>query len=258
MLKTSTFSKHFEKTMGFKKNYSKPMRINRIYDIVSLIAGSISAVLHILGEIIPGWWVLEEVDTQGRHVKYYFGVLSTRTCQSDMCSTEVAKMSDERAWLIGPAVLVLLAGVLLVSVIILITAAVIKSWGAPLRKLCVLLSAGAGGIILLAVLIFVKKKAGLRPSIAPDPDTADGVPGWTIITSSVGAVLALLNAIIIAAGVAKNFKTPHPPTSQLNMEIQVNGMPSADMASRRQIQKKNQIPRRGSGMVYYTERNGAL
>ena len=96
MLETSTFAKHFEKTMGFKKNYSKPMRINKIYDIVSLIAGSISAVLHILGEIIPGWWVLEEVDTQGRRVKYYFGVLSTRTCQADMCSTEVAKMSDER------------------------------------------------------------------------------------------------------------------------------------------------------------------
>ena len=33
----------------------------------------------------------------------------------------------------------------------------------------------SGGIIILAVLIFVKKKAGLLPSIAPD--TSDGNPG---------------------------------------------------------------------------------
>ena len=89
--------------------------------------------------------------------------------------------------------------------------------------------------------------------------------GWTLAVSATGAVLALINAIIIGIGLGKNFKPERPPSSQLDMEIHVNGSTpgirsstlsmhtSGDQGSRWQIQKKQQQKlRRDSGLVFFT------
>ena len=68
-----------------------------MYDIVSIVTGFIACVFHILGASIPAWWELDEVDPRGLGVTFYFGVWWTRTCYEDgVCSTETAKMSEER------------------------------------------------------------------------------------------------------------------------------------------------------------------
>lgn len=79
-----------------KLKNSKTIRVNRLYDIVSMVVGCIVCLFHILGVSVPGWWIVEEADPRGSHLKFYFGVWSTKTCQNDICNTEVAKMSQER------------------------------------------------------------------------------------------------------------------------------------------------------------------
>lgn len=59
----------------------------------------------------------------------------------------------------------------------------------------------SGGVIILAVLIFYKKKAGLRPSFAPE--TSAGDPGWALFLSTVGAIIAVLNAVVIGVAVSR-------------------------------------------------------
>ena len=54
----------------------------------------------------------------------------------------------------------------------------------------------SGGIIILAVLIFVKKKAGLLPSIAPD--TSDGNPG---ISTCIILCLCKLDPCLLGSGI---------------------------------------------------------
>lgn len=56
-----------------------------------------------------------------------------------------------------------------------------------------------GGVIILAVLIFYKKKAGLRPWFAPE--TSAGDPGWALFLSTVGAIVAVVNGIVIGISV---------------------------------------------------------
>ena len=79
-----------------KVNCSKSARANRVYDVLSIVSGTLACLFHILGEAVPGWWALEETDAQGKNVKYYFSAWSTRTCLSGSCNTEMARMSGDR------------------------------------------------------------------------------------------------------------------------------------------------------------------
>ena len=58
-----------------------------------------------------------------------------------------------------------------------------------------------GVIIILAVLIFYKKKAGLRPSHAPE--TSDGDPDWALFLSTSGALIAMANSVLITVAVKR-------------------------------------------------------
>ena len=49
------------------------------------------------------------------------------------------------------------------------------------------------------MLIFYKKKAGLRPSIAPE--TSSGDPGWALHLSTCGAIVAIVNAVVMGISV---------------------------------------------------------
>lgn len=53
----------------------------------------------------------------------------------------------------------------------------------------------------MAVLIFYKKKAGLRPSAAPE--TSDGDPGWAFFLSTSGAIVAIVNAVVMGISVGR-------------------------------------------------------
>lgn len=55
----------------------------------------------------------------------------------------------------------------------------------------------------MAVLIFYKKKAGLRPSQAPE--TSDGDPSWALFLSTTASVIAVANGVILGYNVGKHW-----------------------------------------------------
>ena len=100
----------------------------------------------------------------------------------------------------------------------------------------------SGGTIILAVLIFYKKKAGLRPSIAPE--TTDGDPEWALFLATGGGILAVCNSVFIGFGFKRNAK-PRQEDSVFGMkkvadfEIDVNALRKGVLIQGRNITRIN-------------------
>lgn len=174
-------------------------------DFVSLLFAFTAFILHVLGTAFPVWWVVHEPDKKGEELTFYYGIWVIIDCRNGSCITTSSRMNNDRAWLIGPAVLIIMSVVLLL--LVLVITCVYMLWDKHevfYRKLCVVLSGGAGGVITMAVLIFYKKKAGLRPSYAPE--TSEGDPGWSLFLSAGGAIVAIINAIANVPGARRASK----------------------------------------------------
>lgn len=174
-------------------------------DIVSLVLGLAAFILHALGTAFPVWWIVHEPDEQSSELTFYYGIWVIIDCRNDTCVTTSSRMQNDRAWLIGPAVLIILSDVLLLCVLVMTCKYLLhEKHEVFYRKLCVVLGGGAGGVIIMAVLIFYKKKAGLRPSYAPE--TSEGDPGWSLFLSAGGALVAVINALISVRGARRASK----------------------------------------------------
>ncbi|XP_069132798.1 uncharacterized protein [Argopecten irradians] len=171
----------------------------RILDAVLLFVVVVGTCLHILGLVFPGWWYIDDPDNTGTNDVTYFGIWATVTCKNGTCVSSVSDRSGTRAWLQGVAVIETIAAVLLVldvaTHVVLVRQGKVVS---ILRRLVVILTAGAGSVILIGVLLFVKKKAGLTPLEALE--TRHGTTGWPLLLSSTAAAISLLVAIVMGVG----------------------------------------------------------
>lgn len=214
-----------------------------LFDGILFFSAFVSFLLHVLGTIFPYWWVVHEKDDQTDTLTFYYGIWVIIDCRNNTCITTSSRMHDDRAWLIGPAVLFILANVLLLAVLVLMCCYILhKKHALFLRKLCVLFSTGAGGVIILAVLIFYKKKAGLRPSQAPE--TSDGDPSWALLLSTTASIIAVANGAVIGYHTAKRWRKggdKHKKTvfgiDAGELELNVNAMRRGELSFGKDINK---------------------
>ncbi|XP_033752040.1 uncharacterized protein LOC117335892 [Pecten maximus] len=172
---------------------------SRVVDVTLLLLAVVGTCLHILGLVFPGWWYIDDPDNTGTSDVTYFGIWATVTCQNGTCVTSSSDRSGTRAWLQGVAVIETLAAVLLACDVATHLVLVRQDKTVSiLRRLVVILTSGAGSIIIIGILLFVKKKAGLTPLEALE--TRDGTTGWPLLLSSVAAALSLLVAVVMGIG----------------------------------------------------------
>ncbi|KAL3842189.1 hypothetical protein ACJMK2_020231 [Sinanodonta woodiana] len=185
-----------------------------IYDAVTLFLLLSATVLHLIGLILPGWWIVQENDSVS-----YFNIWFVIYCtDEDNCSETTFMMSGDRAWLIGPAILEVLGLATFVACALLNIYYLLKTkTGKAIRKLYAILLACAGFIIIFGLLIFIKKKAGLS---RVETETSKGEPGWAMIITIVAAVVAVLDSILACIGISRNFKKEDEPlTFPDNMDL---------------------------------------
>ncbi|CAC5416542.1 unnamed protein product [Mytilus coruscus] len=115
------------------------------------------------------------------------------------CTEKSSNSNGEKAWLEGVKVVEVFAVIFLFasSIISALTIA-LRKW--PTRtlllwKLFTAFSGAAGTVIIMGVLIFFKKKAGLSPSQAIA--TKDGIADWSMIVSSICGVLSIVCSVFI-------------------------------------------------------------
>lgn len=72
----------------------------------------------------------------------------------------------------------------------------------------------AGAVILVGILLFVKKKAGLTERFAME--TKDGVAGWSLAMSSAGGTIGLLAGV--SMGISLFCKTKEYDDEEENAE----------------------------------------
>ncbi|KAK3597605.1 hypothetical protein CHS0354_030151 [Potamilus streckersoni] len=175
------------------------------YDPVSLFLLLSATVLHLIGLIMPGWWVVQQTDSVS-----YFNIWFVMYCTDERnCSETTFMMSGDRAWLIGPAILEVLALATFAACTLLNIYFLLKTKaGKAIRKLYSILLASAGFVIIFGLLIFVKKKAGLARI---ETETSEGEPGWTMMISIVAAIIAVLDSILTCIGISRNFKKEDEP-----------------------------------------------
>ncbi|KAH3882394.1 uncharacterized protein LOC127831157 [Dreissena polymorpha] len=168
-------------------------------DILASACALAALVSHVVGTATHTWWIVHEDDVLQQSFTFYYGIWVVVDCKNHTCVTLSSGMQGRRAWLLGPAVLLVMAAILMLVVLVTSSLLLALPWhhrhARTLRKLGVIFNIGAGVIIILAVLIFYKKKAGLRPSTAPE--TSNGNPGWSLLLSTVGGILAIADAVVI-------------------------------------------------------------
>lgn len=199
-------------------------------EVICAFLGLVSFVFHLIATVFPYWWTVHEKENNGheQHLTFYYGIWAVVDCRNGSCITRISRMHGKRVWLIGPAVLFVLADVLLLTVLIISCICLFcNTMHIVLRKISVLFSGGAGGVIALAVLIFYKKKAGLRPYKAPE--TTNGDPGWALYISASAAVISLCNALLIGSNIrrvihAQKRKDKIFGIRATDMEINVNAL----------------------------------
>ncbi|XP_021350294.1 uncharacterized protein LOC110448402 [Mizuhopecten yessoensis] len=171
----------------------------RIVDVILLLLGVVGTCLHVLGLVFPAWWYIDDPNNVGTDDVTYFGIWATVTCQNSTCITTSSDRSGSRAWLQGVAVVETFAAILLMfnvaTQLVLVRQCKTVS---ILRRLVVILTSGAGCVIIIGILLFVKKKAGLTPLEALE--TRDGATGWPLILSSAAAAVSLIIAMVMGIG----------------------------------------------------------
>lgn len=166
-----------------------------VSDLVFLLVELACAAGHCVGMIYPNWWYVSEPSGNSNQTKTsYFGLWETITCFDNICSSTKSDMDGKRAWLVGVAVLESVSAALFViALFVSIIFTIRGKENSLLRKLYVIAVGGAGTFVILAILIFVKKKAGLTKVMALE--TSDGDPGWPLILSSVSGSVAIVTSI---------------------------------------------------------------
>ncbi|KAL4224504.1 hypothetical protein ACF0H5_015205 [Mactra antiquata] len=193
-------------------------------DWLVLFLAALAFILHTVGIIFPMWWTVHEEDVLGIELTFHYGIWAIVDCKEDNCTTTSSIMHGDRAWLIGPAVLVVLADVLLLVVMVTTLVYLFQNQHVVLlRRLCVVFSAGGSCTIIMALLIFYKKKAGLRPSDAPE--TSDGDPDWSFLLSTFGAVVAVFQSVACGLSV----KRLHKPHNTGKHKTTIFGIETEDM-----------------------------
>jgi hypothetical protein len=99
-----------------------------------------------------------------------------------------------------------------------------------------------GGIIIMAVLIFYKKKAGLRPSQAPE--TSDGDPSWALLLSSMASIIAVLHGAVSGCYAKKMWKKGEDKRKKTvfgieagELEVDVNALRRGQLSFGKDINK---------------------
>ncbi|XP_061167019.1 uncharacterized protein LOC133175900 [Saccostrea echinata] len=170
-------------------------------EVVFSFLAFLSFGLHITGISTTEWWKLTDEFPNGTIESTSFGLWWTRTCRDDVCSVSSRNLSGELAWLLGVAAIEAVSAALYalsLPVAILLIYRGIRDLNVDvIKKLYVVVLSGAGAVIIVGIVLFVKKKAGLTERFAMA--TKDGVPGWSLALSSTGGALGIL------AGVAMGF-----------------------------------------------------
>lgn len=174
--------------------------------------------LHVTGICTADWWNLSDQFANGTVVKTSFGIWWTRTCIDDVCSSTSRDLTGELAWLLGVAAIetisVVLYALALPVAVMLVYRAVRDLNVDVLKKLYVVILSGAGAVILVGILLFVKKKAGLTERFAME--TKDGVAGWSLALSSAGGTIGLLAGV--SMGISLFCKTKEYDDEEENAE----------------------------------------
>ncbi|XP_045176923.1 uncharacterized protein LOC123537312 [Mercenaria mercenaria] len=235
--------------IGWKLKIFTMIRLKRptIFDAAMLFSGLVAFVLHVLGTAFPYWWVVHEREDETITLTFYYGIWVIIDCRNDTCVTTSSRMNGDRAWLIGPAVLIILADLLLLVVVLFTCRYIVyEKHGLVFRKLCVLLSSGAGGVIILAVLIFYKKKAGLRPSQAPE--TSDGDPSWALLLSSMASIIAVLHGVVSGCYANKMWKKGEDKRPKTvfgidagELEVNVNALRRGELSCGKNINRLESV-----------------
>ncbi|XP_071123102.1 uncharacterized protein [Mytilus edulis] len=169
-----------------------------ILSIVMCAGSIVSFIGQILSVRYPRWWTIEST-VKNVTETVHFGIWVTLDCFNGACTEESSNSNGEKAWLEGVKVVEVFAVIFLFSssVISALTIALRKR---PARvfllwKLFTAFSGAAGTVIIMGVLIFFKKKAGLSPSQAIS--TKDGIADWSMIVSSICGVLSIICSVFI-------------------------------------------------------------
>ncbi|XP_052801323.1 uncharacterized protein LOC128232025 [Mya arenaria] len=209
-------------------------------DLLALPGAVTAFLMHVVGTATPYWWVVHEEDVTHVELIFYYGIWEIVDCENNTCVKTPSKMHGDRAWLIGPAVLLVMAGALL---LLSLVASIVLLWRRSvahnLRKIAVIFSGGAGTVIIMAVLIFYKKKAGLRPSDAPE--TSDGDPDWALFLSTGSALVAIANSVLIGYAAKRYSKKNLDKFSTIfglwaaDLEIDVNALREGELRQGRKV-----------------------
>ncbi|KAK3102265.1 hypothetical protein FSP39_010042 [Pinctada imbricata] len=176
------------------------MRVKIVKDLAFLLVSIVCAIFQTVGVTTVHWWVVQNILVNGSSTETSFGIWQTNECIDHHCTTENRQLSGELAWLLGVAVIESVSAALCILSVGVATGFVIRTIQErdtiTMKKLYIVLLGGAGAVIILGVLLFVKKKAGLTP--LQSLQTKDGNPAWSLALSSAAGGISILAAVAMA------------------------------------------------------------
>ncbi|KAL5006087.1 hypothetical protein ScPMuIL_017245 [Solemya velum] len=169
-------------------------------DIAAMVIISCASVFHITACVMPGWWVVDDSYRGSPNTTAYFGIWVKEVCHNGDCVKSPSDRTGEKAWLIGVMASETISLCLFIFAAVSNGILLVRKTGVWLRRLYVVLVSGGGTFILFGILIFVKKKAGLRRTSSLE---TDGTIGWPLILATVAGLLGLLDGVFVACCIAR-------------------------------------------------------